>query len=150
MRLYIAIFIIQLSGCFSIFAEVVDFGFATIDLPKTTHNSPSKESGHFVGKFVSTDGTPTIQYEIGQDLEKAPETIDLSKFLLFQKGQINGFDYYATVMTTNPHFLEFMMFRPGFVAFDATVSSQQEIEKVLALLKTFTIKQAEQGAAANP
>jgi hypothetical protein len=133
--------IVSLAACFALAfhsrAETIDLLVGTIDIPKgVTHH---KEQGidSLVGSFVSTDGTPTIEYDIdvGQrDVAIRKRTNEL----YFRSGLINGTPFYAVIAPTNPHYLSIVFTHCGPANFAATVYTSEDIERVLKLLQRFT------------
>jgi hypothetical protein len=133
--------IFTLAACFALTihsrAETVDLFAGTIDIPKGVTHHREKGIDSLVGSFVSTDGTPTVEYDIDFS---GPDNIALRKQTneFFRSGLINGTPYYAVIAPTNPHYLSVTFTRCGPATFRATVYTPEDIERVLELLQRFT------------
>jgi hypothetical protein len=130
-------------------APLFNFGLGNVELPTSTTDHPKRGIDSSVGTLESTDGTPTINYDIGLGGSEHPN-IKPDDYLFFEKGKIGKSVYYITIAKSDPSNLNFAIFQPEFAGFWAYFSNEDQRQKILRIYHIFTSYKAEQGAAANP
>jgi len=142
MKLAAAIIAIYWGAIFvTLGGETIDFGFASLELPSASHDNPRQGIDSAVGTITSTDGTPTIHYDVGQGPTEVP-SINAVDFLFLKTGKLDGYDYHATIHKSDPDQLSFFLIKPIFSGFWATVNTELDRDKVLSILLRLKIKKS--------
>lgn len=113
-------------------AETVDLSVGTIDLPAGVECQKRWGFDSVMGKLISHDGTPTIEFDLGAGFfEEKPKKEDA---LFLREGTINGIAWFAAVRRDKPQLLLVVFQRDDQGSFYALFSSRRERRHALRLI----------------